>query len=60
MSVVRRLPPEQSLVVLNVCGNNKGCCSNFFVTSQEYIPGFLIFFSTPFIFVFARYNMLVF
>ena len=24
----------------------------FFVTSQEYIPGFLIFFSTPFIFVF--------
>ena len=47
-----RLPREQSLVVLNVCGNNKGCCTIFFVTSQEYIPGFLTFFSSPFIFVF--------
>ena len=52
MSVVRRLPREQSLAVLNVCGNSKGGYSIFFVTSQEYIPGFLIFFSTPFIFVF--------
>ena len=59
-SVVGRLPHEQLLVVLNVCGNNKGCCTILFVTSQEYISGFLVFFSTTFIFIFTRNNMLLF
>ena len=43
-SVAGRLPHEQSQVVLNVCGNNKGCCTILFVSSQEYILFFWYFF----------------